>query len=795
MNLRRELTCINDIAYKPVYSGRIQQAPHPFSYTVSHAAQAAGSANATATVTANVTPNPKFTGVSVLSTRGVAAATSRRLLGGVKSRTAVASTSRMQHVTRANTAALIRSAADNGDDNDDTGDDDAQHSERSTTSTNISLLTVGSDQTLPVAQKPYGRFVYSSFFERYMNSRAKVKIRPHRMSSRQPQQPLEILTSTAASDGQMSSGGVELYEMLDAYDRRKLIDMYQIYVAPVRRLRSASVACETPCARREDTALKQPRQRGLPSTTPRPTTTHAAAAATNAAINHTLLALVDMINSNRLRQLAGRRLSLLPLSLPQQQQRQETKKKTGSVTTDTSDVEAMNAATATATFDDILFKHTRENIRGPSVYVLGSLKKKQQQQQLDPTTTTTTTNTNNNNDRSNNSSSFGLHHQQARSQRYDNVKAKISSSRKPQPSTVILTSIASSRHAISRNMLTTATLNNNTVTASIYTAADHKSQPTRRPTAAKSAAASSSAHLMPHVSLQLTDDLYHTISENLRLRKGPVYFAPLTELNVATWLAKTNTTTTDNNNTNNNNKATTTTSKSRVHLTEKFLRIYEWLRTFDTADFDASHMFANPFHVDQFTVTNTRSIDHTEWSDDLVPAAANAASAAAVDDNDEHKSHTATAMLNNKNKKKKIDPFDNPKNVVDRPMKAQLNERLVNGHNVLYETVDKHTYESKRNYTSYLHLGGAAFGGPSVVGGGGERIKKLIASGVEDKRASITSRYNQTAGPLTVAGGAADPLLFNSNSIYNKKARENLVRQQKINDDLQTRLQLDIYII
>ena len=109
----------------------------------------------------------------------------------------------MQHVTRDNTANLIRSAADNGDDND-TRDDYAQHSKRSTTSTNItSLLTVGSDQTLPVAHKPYDRFVYSSFFERYMNSRAKVKIGPHRMSLRQQlqKQPLEILTSTAAPDG------------------------------------------------------------------------------------------------------------------------------------------------------------------------------------------------------------------------------------------------------------------------------------------------------------------------------------------------------------------------------------------------------------------------------------------------------------------------------------------------------------------------------------------------------------------------------------------------------------------
>lgn len=41
--------------------------------------------------------------------------------------------------------------------------------------TNISLLTLNSDETLP-PKKSYGNFQYFSYFERYMNRRSPVKI-------------------------------------------------------------------------------------------------------------------------------------------------------------------------------------------------------------------------------------------------------------------------------------------------------------------------------------------------------------------------------------------------------------------------------------------------------------------------------------------------------------------------------------------------------------------------------------------------------------------------------------------
>ncbi|RNA32918.1 hypothetical protein BpHYR1_030542, partial [Brachionus plicatilis] len=209
--------------------------------------------------------------------------------------------------------------------------------------------------------------------------------------------------------------------------------------------------------------------------------------------------------------------------------------------------------------------------------------------------------------------------------------------------------------------------------------------------------------------LRLSKHLEAKIREDLHRNRGPIYYGELRKENL-----------------NMHN------SRTKLEQKDKFLYIFEWLGKMK--DGECGHFFKNPFK------SNVRVNTDNELRN--------------KDRSDECKVESIFW-----DKKRKIDPFDNPKNhSVRERLPKRLNSAFVlNG---FYETMEKQTLASKKNYLNCIQLN-----------------KKILLNKMSD---STTEGYSNTE----------EEVLKKQSHVKQKLARE-----KKMNDVLLTRMKLDLFIL
>ena len=149
MGLREDLVSITNRPYQPVFSARLNTP-----YEKKRALEKSRPQTC-----------PKLAGTSFANTQLTSRATTAVTH---KSRVKQPSASKTESIKLNETIDRVRNEIDDEFDN------------VSTVSTNISLFSMESSKTL-VNSRSYGNFKYLSYFERYMNRRAAVKIPPNFM--------------------------------------------------------------------------------------------------------------------------------------------------------------------------------------------------------------------------------------------------------------------------------------------------------------------------------------------------------------------------------------------------------------------------------------------------------------------------------------------------------------------------------------------------------------------------------------------------------------------------------------
>lgn len=209
--------------------------------------------------------------------------------------------------------------------------------------------------------------------------------------------------------------------------------------------------------------------------------------------------------------------------------------------------------------------------------------------------------------------------------------------------------------------------------------------------------------------LRLSKHLETKIREDIHRNKGPIYYGELRKENLHLH-----------------------NTKNTIQLRDKFLYIFEWLEKMK--DNECEHFFKSPFKTS--ISVNTDCELRTKIS--------------SGDNNFE-------SIL--WDKKKKIDPFDNPKyHTVRERLPTRLNSALVlNG---FYETMDKQTLANKKNYLNCIQLNK------------GIHFNKISDSKIQSS--------------------------LNSEEEFMKKrsyVKQKLFQEKKLNDVLLTRMKLDLFIL
>ncbi|CAF0887739.1 unnamed protein product [Brachionus calyciflorus] len=211
--------------------------------------------------------------------------------------------------------------------------------------------------------------------------------------------------------------------------------------------------------------------------------------------------------------------------------------------------------------------------------------------------------------------------------------------------------------------------------------------------------------------LKLSNQLDSKIREDIHRNKGPIYFGELKQDNL------------DIHN----------EYKTKLELKDKNLFIYEWLQKIDTGE--CKHFYRNPFKESVSINTETEIENQAE-----------------------------TIGFQNKNqpifldKKRKIDPFENPKNQITKDrLPNRLNSAFVL--NSYYETMDKQTLASKSDYLNSI------------------KFNKQIMLRTDSNINSVKN---------------IEQLTSQENYCF---IRERLAKEKRLNDILLTRMKLDLFVL
>lgn len=209
--------------------------------------------------------------------------------------------------------------------------------------------------------------------------------------------------------------------------------------------------------------------------------------------------------------------------------------------------------------------------------------------------------------------------------------------------------------------------------------------------------------------LKLSKPLEAKIRDDVHRNNGPVYYGELRKENLDTH--------------NNMNK---------LELKDKFLYIFEWLEKMK--DIECGHFFMNPFKSN-VSVNTDHGVGNKNYADD----------------------YQMKSIF--WDKKRKIDPFDNPKN---HSVRERLPKRLNSAFdlNGFYETTDKQTMASKKNYLNCIKLN-----------------KRILFKNISDSQ------------PQNYMNTEEDFLKKQSH------VKQKLAQQKKLNDVLLTRMKLDLFIL
>ena len=160
--------------------------------------------------------------------------------------------------------------------------------------------------------------------------------------------------------------------------------------------------------------------------------------------------------------------------------------------------------------------------------------------------------------------------------------------------------------------------------------------------------------------LKFSKSLDTKIREDLRINRGPIYFAQLNQENLDTF---------------NDGKS--------VRLFDKFLYLYEWLEKIDVNE--CKHFYQNPFKMDKTSNTD-KTVNYENFLNE-------------PKGKENEKKETFL-----QGQRAKIDPFNNPKaDTINNKFPVRHNIDLT-GKTRYYETVEKQTLAITNDYKSFLHL-------------------------------------------------------------------------------------------
>jgi hypothetical protein len=237
--------------------------------------------------------------------------------------------------------------------------------------------------------------------------------------------------------------------------------------------------------------------------------------------------------------------------------------------------------------------------------------------------------------------------------------------------------------------------------------------------------------------LKMSKMLDGQIRDDLKMNKGPIYFAQLTEENLEQY-----------------------DDHKQLTLSDKFEFIFEWLEGMEVEECKP-YFFASPFKLDQEAQTNVENITNNQDEE--------SANESEIFRTKQHDIKTSKFSISTpdltypsiKRSRTMIDPFENPKHQKQERTFPKLFLKNSNGKDFQFSTYEKHMLAAKSDQTAIDYL--------------------LKNQDINKKQASLMKRCNE------------------SNLFGNQKScssiHENLKKQIVRNDILLTRMQLDLFII
>jgi hypothetical protein len=244
--------------------------------------------------------------------------------------------------------------------------------------------------------------------------------------------------------------------------------------------------------------------------------------------------------------------------------------------------------------------------------------------------------------------------------------------------------------------------------------------------------------------LKMSKMLDGRIRDDLKMNKGPIYFAQLTEENLQQF---------------NENK--------QLKLSDRYEFIFEWLERMDINEC-LPHFFSNPFKLDQETQANIEvETETSNQKEESIHEIEKSRINHEYQNAKISKSNVPTTDISYPSIKRSrivIDPFENPKHQKQERKFPKFFLKNSIGKDFRYETYEKHMLAAKPDNTALEYL--------------------LRNQNLNKKQTDLVRLSNQS--------------LLSSKNYEHKSClniRETLKKQLVLNDFLLTRMQLDLFII